>query len=84
MEENLKDKILMKKENGWKNLETRDKEAIFSFCNGYINFLNNAKTEREAIQTAKKIAEANGFRDILEYNQLNETRKVILHDTILE
>ena len=71
MEENLKDKLLMKKENGWKNLETRDKEAIFSFCNGYINFLNNAKTEREAIQTAKKIAESNGFKDILEYESLN-------------
>ena len=76
MEENLKDKLLMKKENGWKNLETRDKEAIFSFCNGYINFLNNSKTEREAIQTAKKIAESNGFRDISEYESLNSGDKV--------
>ena len=76
MEENLKDKLLMKKENGWKNLETRDKEAIFSFCNGYINFLNNSKTEREAIQTAKKIAESNGFRDISEYESLNPGDKV--------
>ena len=76
MEENLKDKLLMKKENGWKNLETRDKEAIFSFCNGYINFLNNAKTEREAIQTAKKIAESNGFKDISEYETLNPGDKV--------
>ena len=39
MEENLKDKLLMKKENGWKNLETRDKEAIFSFCNASMHRL---------------------------------------------
>ena len=58
MEENLKDKLLMKKENGWKGLDTREKEAIFSFCNGYISFLNQATTEREAIVTAKKIAES--------------------------
>ena len=76
MDENLKDKLFMKKENGWKNLETREKEAIFTFCNGYINFLNHAKTEREAIVTAKKIAESNGFRDIGAFNELNPGDKV--------
>ena len=70
MDENLKDRLLVKKENGWKNLDTREKEAIFSFCNGYINFLNHAKTEREAISTAKKIAESNGFKDISMFNEL--------------
>ena len=76
MEENLKDKLFMKKENGWKNLDTREKEAIFSFCNGYINFLNHAKTEREAIATAKKIAESNGFRDISTFTELVPGDKV--------
>ena len=76
MEENLKDKLFNKKEIGWKNLETREKEAIFSFCNGYINFLNHAKTEREAIATAKKIADSNGFRDLSEFNELKPGDKV--------
>ena len=64
----MEEKLFMKKENGWKNLDTRNKEAIFSFCNGYINFLNHAKTEREAIVTEKKIAESNGFSDISTFN----------------
>ena len=29
MEENLKNKLLNKKEVGWKNIDTREKEAIF-------------------------------------------------------
>ena len=44
MEENLKNKILNKKEVGWKNIDTRDKEAIFSFSNGYMKFLITSKT----------------------------------------
>jgi len=76
MEENLKDKLLNKKETGWKNLDTREKEAIFSFSNGYIKFLNTSKTEREAVHTAKDIAESNGFRDISTFDTLNPGDKV--------
>ena len=70
MEENLKNKLLNKKEVGWKNLDTREKEAIFSFSNGYIKFLNTSKTEREAVYTARDIAESNGFRDIATFDTL--------------
>jgi len=76
LEENLKDKLFNKKENGWEKLDTREKENIFNFCNGYINFLNNSKTEREAIATAKKIADANGFKDIANFETLNPGDKV--------
>ena len=76
MEENQKNKLLNKKEIGWKNLDTREKEAIFSFSNGYIKFLNTAKTEREAVCVAKEIAESNGFRDISTFDKLNPGDKV--------
>ena len=76
MEEGLKDRLFNKKENGWKNIDTREKEAIFSFCNRYINFLNHAKTEREAIATAKKIAESNGFKDLSNFTQIAPGDKV--------
>lgn len=76
MEEKLSDKLFNKKENGWKKIDTREKEAIFTFSNGYINFLNKSKTEREAIKTAKKIAEENGFRDIATYESLKTGDKV--------
>lgn len=76
MEEKLSDKLFNKKENGWEKIDTREKEAIFTFSNGYINFLNKSKTEREAIKTAKKIAEENGFRDIATYDSLKTGDKV--------
>ena len=76
MEENLKNKLFNKKENGWKNIDTREKEAIFSFSNGYIKFLNTSKTEREAICSAKEIADANGFKDISNFETLKPGDKV--------
>lgn len=76
MEEKLSDKLFNKKENGWEKIDTREKEAIFTFSNGYINFLNKSKTEREAIKSAKKIAEENGFRDIATYDSLKAGDKV--------
>ena len=76
MEENLKDKLMNKKVVGWSNIDTLEKENIFSFCNGYINFLNNAKTEREAVCVAKEIAESNGFKDISTFETLKCGDKV--------
>lgn len=76
MEENLKDKLFNNKEIGWKNLDTREKESIFSFCNGYISFLNKSKTEREAVCSAKEIAESNGFKDISTFETLHPGDKV--------
>ena len=76
MEENLKDRLMNKKVVGWGNVDTREKEDIFSFCNGYINFLNKAKTEREAVCVAKEIAESNGFKDISTFNSLKCGDKV--------
>ncbi len=76
MEEKLSDKLFNKKENGWEKIDTREKEAIFTFSNGYINFLNKSKTEREAIKTARRIVEENGFRDIATYESLNTGDKV--------
>ena len=50
MEENakeLKEKLFNKKELGWNSINDREKEAIYTFSNGYMNFLNKAKIERE-------------------------------------
>ena len=76
MEENLKNKLLNSREVGWKEIDTREKEAIFSFSNGYIDFLNKAKTEREAIAVSKQIAEENGFKDISTFETLKPGDKV--------
>jgi len=53
----MEERLFNKKETGWSKIDTREKEAIYSYCNGYMNFMNKSKTEREAVITAKAIAE---------------------------
>ncbi|MDD2409972.1 MAG: aminopeptidase [Bacilli bacterium] len=51
-----------------------DKINIFS--QKYINFLNNAKTEREIINSIKDIAKKNGFKEISNFKHLKAGDKV--------
>ena len=76
MEENLKEKLFNKRENGWDTVDTRKKEAIFSFTKDYMNYLNRAKTEREFIVEAVKMAKENGYKDINEFEELKAGDKI--------
>lgn len=70
----LKEKLFNKKENGWNT--TEDKESIFNYAKGYINFMNQSKTEREIIKSSKHIADSNGFKNIKEVESLSAGDKV--------
>ena len=70
----LKEKLFNKKENGWNT--TEDKESIFNYAKGYINFMNQSKTEREIIKSSKHIADSNGFKNIKEVESLSTGDKV--------
>ena len=74
--EELKEKLFNKKENGWKGKSQEDRENIFEYAKGYIDYMNKSKTEREIIENSKKIAEAHGFKDINEYQNLAAGDKV--------
>ena len=74
--ENLKEKLFRKVNTGWEEIEKEKKEEIFSYCDKYMEFLNKSKTEREIIKSAKEIAEANGFKNIREYETLKPGDKV--------
>ena len=76
MEENLKEKLFNKKENGWDTIDERKKQEIFDFTKDYMNFLNKAKTEREFIAEARKVADEHGYRDIMEFNTLKPGDKI--------
>ena len=41
-----------------------------------MDFLNNAKTEREFIKQARKIADENGYRDIMKFERLSPGDKI--------
>jgi len=72
----LKEKLFNKKQNGWKNISEEEKANIFNYANGYINFMNRSKTEREIINSSREIAKSNGFKEISEYETLKAGDKV--------
>ena len=74
--ENLKEKLFRKTKTGWEGISSQRKEEIFSFCDEYMDFLNNSKTEREIVKSTKNIIEKNGFKNIREYSKLNPGDKV--------
>ena len=76
MGEELKQKLFNQKKNGWENLEPNQKEEIFNLSQKYMDFLNIAKTEREFIKKARKMADENGYKDIMEFDSLKPGDKI--------
>ena len=76
MEENLQEKLISKKENGWETIDEETKKKIFEFTQGYMNFLNKAKTEREFVKETIKLAREKGYKDIMEYEKLQPGDKI--------
>ena len=74
--EELKNRLFYKRENAWEDKTGEQLNNIFAYAEGYINFLNKSKTEREIVANAKEIAESNGFRCICEYETLSAGDKV--------
>ena len=67
MEENQqvkewKKKLFYQPEHGRKAVSEEELAAADRFCEGYKAYLNRAKTEREAVKEAIRLAEAAGFK----------------------
>lgn len=76
MSKELKEKLFHQKKNGWENINEEQKNQIFSVSKSYMEFLNKAKTEREFIKEAKKMADENGYKDIMMFETLKPGDKV--------
>ena len=76
MEEDLKEKLFDKKENGWNKVNEEEKKKIFDLSKKYMNFLNHSKTEREFIKSARKLADEHGFKDIMNFDTLKPGDKI--------
>lgn len=53
-----------KADAAWKDATPELKKEIMDFAEGYMRFLDDAKTEREAVRTIVSMADAAGFRNI--------------------
>ena len=76
MNENQRKELLNEKKSGWLETDSEKFGKIFEFCNGYMEFLNRSKIEREFAANARKLAEENGFKDINTQENLKPGDKV--------
>lgn len=59
----LKEKLFIEKKNGFLILEDETIKKCDKFSEGYKNYLNACKTEREAVSKTIKMAEDNGYSE---------------------
>ncbi len=64
--------------NTWSLLSEKEIEAVHEFCAGYIDFLSNVKTEREAVIYAKDLALKSGFKTFDSIKKMKPGDKVFL------
>ena len=70
--------IINKKKCGWLKVDDNKKKDIIEYCNKYIDFLNNSKTEREATSFIVDKLNDSGFKNINAVEKLNVGDKVYL------
>ncbi len=68
--------LLRENKNGWETVSSAEKQSIFDFCEGYKEFIDNAKTERQAVKSAVEIAKKHGFVDLNTKDSLKAGDKV--------
>ncbi len=72
----LRESLFKNNKNGWENLALEGKQEIFEFSDEYIKFLNEVKTEREAVKYFKTMLLEHGFKNIDEIASLEKGDKV--------
>ncbi len=72
----LKEELLLNDKNGWLESTESEKKTIIKFCDGYIKFLNKAKTEREFVKESLVEAEKAGFKPLSSFKTLKAGDKV--------
>lgn len=72
----LKEKLFRNTKKGIGTISEKEISAADKFCNKYMKFLDESKTEREAVITAKALAEKAGFIKYTEGKKYNPGDKV--------
>lgn len=66
--------------NVWSKYVGNKIKPVMEFSEGYKNFLDNAKTEREAVRQSIKLAKKAGFKDIQTVKSLKPNDKVYFNN----
>ena len=65
--DDLRKTLFYKSENAGEVLKDAEIKKADKFCEDYKKFLDSSKTEREAVATVVKIAEANGYGVVYDF-----------------
>lgn len=57
----LRNKLFYQQKNGYDLIDTDERIAVEDYSKGYMSYLNDARTEREAVDLAIELAEKVGF-----------------------
>lgn len=72
----IRDELFYKQKNGYDTMSTQQRIDMEDYCRGYMAFLNEARTEREAVKIAIEMAEDKGFVEYVDGMQLAPGDKV--------
>lgn len=59
--DDVRTSLFYEQKNGYDRIDTQERRALEDYCLGYMEFLNNSRTEREAVKNAIALAEEQGF-----------------------
>ena len=62
----IKKELFYQQKNGYDAISAEECVALEEYCRAYMRFLNEARTEREAVREAVALAEAAGFKPLAE------------------
>ena len=62
----------------WSRLDEEKTKAAYQFCDGYIDFLSQVKTEREAVEYISRRAQEKGFKEIGKFDSLQAGDKILM------
>lgn len=72
----IRDELFYKQKNGYDTMNTQQRVDMEDYCRGYMSFLNDARTEREAVKLTIEMAEDNGFVEYVDGMELKAGDKV--------
>jgi len=77
------EKKSLKDKNCWAEINEEDKVCVFKFCDDYIGFLSECKTERECVRYMQEFAIKRGFKSLESFqkegNKLEKGDKVFIN-----
>ena len=72
----MEEKLLRKKINPWENIDIDEKDKIYNFSQGFIEFLKENKTERECTKTIEEKLKEKGFKNIEKVDNIKSGDKI--------